>query len=76
MRETKARRKKKNVKNMVCIILIVILLAMLILTLYIEKRDVAREVFAPIQAWAEIVPTINVDDAIYLEETESEEVKI
>ena len=75
MREAKARKKKKNVKNIVCIILIIILLALMILTLYIDKRDVSKEVFSPIQAWAEITPTINVDDAIYLEETESEEVK-
>ena len=75
MCETKARRKKRNVKNIICVILIIILLAMLVLTLYIDKRDVSKEVFSPIQAWAEIAPTINVDDAIYLEETESEEVK-
>ena len=75
MCETKARRKKRNVKNIICVILIIILLAMLVLTLYIDKRDVSKEVFSPIKAWAEIAPTINVDDAIYLEETESEEVK-
>ena len=75
MREAKARKKKRNVKNIICVILIVILLALMILTLYIDKRDVSKEVFAPIKAWAEIAPTINVDDAIYLEETESEEVK-
>ena len=71
MRETKARRNKRNVKNIICVILIIILIAMLVLTLYIDKRDVSKEVFAPIKAWAEIAPTINVDDAIYLEETES-----
>lgn len=75
MCEAKARKKKKNVKNIICVILIIVLLAMLVLTLYIERRDVSKEVFAPIQVWAEIKPTINAPDAIYIEEKESEEVK-
>ena len=68
-------RKKKNIKNIICIFLIIILTTVLILTLYIEKRNVSKEVFSHIKAWAEITPVINADEAIYIEETESREVK-
>lgn len=69
------KNNKVNVKNIICILLIIILTGILILTLYIEERDVSKEVFSPIKAWAEVTPVINVDEAIYIEETESEEVK-
>ena len=65
-----------NAKNIICIILIIILLSVLILTLYIEEKNVSEEVFTPIKAWAQIAPVIDADDAVYIEETESEEVKI
>ena len=64
-----------NAKNIICIILIIILLSILILTLYIEEKNVSEEVFTPIKAWAQIAPVIDADEAVYIEETESEEVK-
>lgn len=64
-----------NAKNIICIILIIILLSILILTLYLEEKNVSEEVFTPIKAWAQIAPKIDADDAVYIEETESEEVK-
>ena len=64
-----------NLKNIICIILIIILLAILILTLYIEEKDMSQEVFAPIQAWAQIAPIIDADEAVYIEEIESKEIK-
>ncbi len=64
-----------NVKNIICIILIIILLFILILTLYIEEKNVSEEVFTPIKAWAQIAPVIDADEAVYIEETESQEVK-
>ena len=64
-----------NAKNIICIILIIILLSILILTLYLEEKNVSEEVFTPIKAWAQIAPVIDADEAVYIEETESEEVK-
>ena len=64
-----------NAKNIICIILIIILLSILILTLYIEEKNVSQEVFTPIKAWAQIAPVIDADEAVYIEETESQEVK-
>lgn len=64
-----------NAKNIICIILIIILLSILILTLYVEEKNVSEEVFTPIKAWAQIAPVIDADEAVYIEETESQEVK-
>ena len=64
-----------NAKNIICIILIIILLSILILTLYIEEKNVSEEVFTPIKAWSQIAPVIDADEAVYIEETESQEVK-
>ena len=69
------RKNPINIKNIVCIILIVILTLILILTLYIENHNISQEVFLPIKAWSQIAPTINAAEAIYIEETESENVK-
>ena len=69
------KEKKKNVKNILCVICICILLSIIILTLYIEKRNVSKEVFVPIERFSEIVHSITVEDSVYIEETEDEEVK-
>ncbi len=71
----KKREKKKNFKNIICIILIIILAFILVSTFYIDKRSITKEVFIPIQTWASISPNIIVEDSVYIEETESEEVK-
>lgn len=69
------KEKKKNVKNILCVICICILLLIIILTLYIEKRNVSKEVLVPIERFSEIVHSITVEDSVYIEETEDEEVK-
>ena len=69
------KQKERNMKNIICVICIIILLGILCFTFYLENRDVSREVFVPIESWSAITHEIVVEDSVYLEETEDEEVK-
>lgn len=69
------KQKERNMKNIICVICIIILLGILCFTFYLESRNVSREVFVPIESWSAITHEIAVEDSVYLEETEDEEVK-
>ena len=69
------KEKGKNIKNFICIICICILLMIIIFTFYLERRNISQEVFVPIERFSEIRHDITVEDSVYIEEIEDENVK-
>ena len=67
--------KERNIKNIICVLCIIILLCILILTFYLQNRNVSKEVFVPIESWQAITHDIVVEDSVYIEESEDENVK-
>ena len=75
MKTIKKVKNRNNKKNIVCVVLIIILLAVLILTLYFNKRDITKYILVNANISSSIMQNVIVDEAIYLEKVEDEEVK-